>query len=209
MSENALFKLTYGLFILTTKYDKIDNGCIINTVQMITENPTRITIAINKNNYTTQLIAKSKIFNISILTKDVPFAIIKHFGFQSGKDVNKFEELSKVEKDNIIASANNGVLYINKYTNAYIEAKVIDEKDYDSHVLITAEVTNSQVLSNTESVTYEYYLQNIKEKASIPNNIKGYECRICGYIYQGEVLPPDFECPICGHGPSDFEPIKN
>lgn len=203
IEPNAMFKLSYGLFVLTAKQDGKDNGCIINTVTQITDSPKRISIAVNKANLTHDMIKNTGEFNVSVLTEKVPFDEIKHFGFQSGKNVNKFENYEAAER------TENEVLYVGKYSNAVISGKVINTIDCGTHTVFIADVTEAKVLSNDKSVTYEYYFANIKPKpAAVSTAKKGFICKICGYIYEGETLPPDFICPICKHGAEDFEPIK-
>lgn len=199
---NAIHKLTYGLFILTAKDGNKDNGCIINTVTQVTSEPNRISIAVNKSNYTHDIIAKTGEFNVSILTENSKFETYKHWGFQSGKDVDKLEAIS-------FKRAENGITYITNETNAYISAKVISSIDLGTHTLFIADVTASEVLSDDQSVTYDYYHKNIKSKPEKSDDIKkGFICTICGYIYEGDTLPDDFVCPLCKHPASDFEPIK-
>lgn len=199
---NAIHKLTYGLFILTAKDGNKDNGCIINTVTQVTSEPSRISIAVNKSNYTHDIIAKTGEFNVSILTENSKFETYKHWGFQSGKDVDKLEAIS-------FKRAENGITYITNETNAYISAKVISSIDLGTHTLFIADVTASEVLSDDQSVTYDYYHKSIKSKPEKSDDIKkGFICTICGYIYEGDTLPDDFVCPLCKHPASDFEPIQ-
>lgn len=193
----ALFNIPYGLYVLTAKNEK-DNGCIINTLQQVTSSPTRISITVNKDNYTTKMIEKTKVFNVSILDKTVTFDLIKNFGFASGKEVNKFENFKDYEL------AKNGVAYITQHTNSYLSAKVVSQTDVGTHITFVADVTEDVVLSQTESVTYDYYLKNIKPKPEEKTK-NSYVCSICGYVYEGEELPKDFICPICKHGVEVFE----
>lgn len=203
IEPNAMFKLSYGLFVLTAKQDGKDNGCIINTVTQITDSPKRISIAVNKSNLTHDMIKNTGAFNVSVLTEKVAFDEIKHFGFQSGKNVNKFKDYEAA------GCTENGILYVGKYSNAVISAKVINTIDCGTHTVFIADVTEAKVLSNDKSVTYEYYFANIKPKPTpVKKDKKGFICKICGYIYEGETLPPDFICPICKHGAEDFEPLK-
>lgn len=200
VETDAMFKLTYGLFVLTARQGNKDNGCIINTVTQITSSPLRFTIAVNKANYTHDMIMNTKAFNISVLTCDVPFQIFERFGFHSGRDTDKFAE----DKD--LKQTENGISYIEKYSNAVISGKVIETIDYGTHTVFVAEVTQAMVLSNVLSVTYQYYMDHIKPKPQpIKENKKGFVCKICGYVYEGEELPDDFICPICKHGAEDFE----
>lgn len=194
---NALFNIPYGLYVLTAKDEK-DNGCIINTLQQITSSPTQISITINKDNYTTKMIQKTSVFNVSILDKTVSFDLIKNFGFSSGKDTNKFENFKSYK------TAKNGVLYITQSTNSYLSAKVVSQIDVGTHITFVAEVTEAVVLKETESVTYDYYLKNIKPKPDEKTK-NSYVCSICGYVYEGDELPKHFICPLCKHGSEVFE----
>lgn len=199
-NQAAMFQLSYGLFVLSAKDGQKDNGCIVNTVQQVTTSPNRILVAVNKGNYTHDMIMKTGEFNASILSEDADFDIFKHFGFQSGRDVNKMEGLEDFDR------AENGIIYLTKGANAYISAKVVQTTDLGSHTLFLADVTDGDVLNNVPSVTYAYYHKNIKPQ---PQETKktGWRCKICGYIYEGEELPADFICPICKHGAEDFEKI--
>ena len=198
----AMFKLSYGLFVLTARDGDKDNGCIINTTVQITETPMRVTIAVNKSNYTHDMVLKTGEFNISVLSQDAPFRVFQHFGFQSGKDVNKFEGCTTEER------TKNGIAFVPKFTNGVISGRVTEFYDYGTHTLFIADVTQAFVLSNEPSVTYQYYFDNIKPKPQPrKEKKKGYVCRICGYEYEGETLPDDFICPLCKHGANDFEPL--
>ena len=199
MDTKALFKIGYGLYVLTANDEK-DNGCIINTVMQVTSNPLQIAIAVNKRNYTTAMIQKTRKFNISVLSEKADFNIYKHFGYQSGKDVNKFENFSDTKR------SPNGVLYITSGTNAYMSAYVQQEIDLGTHFLFIGQLVASENLSDDKSATYEYYQNNVKPKTET-NNKKGWRCKICGYIYEGEELPADYICPICKHGAVDFEKL--
>lgn len=199
MDTKALSKIGYGLYVLTANDEK-DNGCIINTVMQVTSNPLQIAIAVNKRNYTTAMIQKTRKFNISVLSEKADFNIYKHFGYQSGKDVNKFENFSDTKR------SPNGVLYITSGTNAYMSAYVQQEIDLGTHFLFIGQLVASENLSDDKSATYEYYQNNVKPKTET-NNKKGWRCKICGYIYEGEELPADYICPICKHGAADFEKL--
>lgn len=199
MNEKAMFKIGYGLYVLTGKAQK-DNGCIVNTVMQITDNPKRIVAAVNKRNETCKMIEETKEFNVSILTTEASFALFQRFGFQSGREVDKFADYQGMKR------AENGIYYITETTNAYLSAKVTDMIDCDSHIMFLAEVVDGVILGDKDTVTYDYYQKNIKPKPQ-ETKIKGYRCRICGYIYEGEELPEDFVCPICKHGAADFEKI--
>jgi len=202
IDPGAMHKLSYGLFVLTAKEGEKDNGCIINTTIQITAAPLRISIAVIKENYTHDMIIKTGEFNVSTLSTSAPFSVFEHFGFHSGRDIDKFADCTT---DNRTA---NGIRYIPKYTNSVISGKVIDTYGYDTHTLFVADVTESFVLSNEPSATYQYYFDHIKPKPQpLEEKKKGFICKICGYIYEGETLPEDFICPICKHGAIDFEPI--
>ena len=202
VDKNALFKLSYGLYILTARDGEKDNGCIINTVTQLTDTPSRFMIAVNKQNYTHDMILKTGKFNISVLTQEVPFQVFRHFGFQSGRDVDKFADAPEC-----VRSAN-GVYYVPKYANAFISGTVIETHDYGTHTMFVADVTQAQILSEVPSVTYTYYFDHIKPKpAPVDEKKKGFVCKICGYVYEGDELPEDFICPLCKHGAADFEPL--
>lgn len=202
LSPEAFFKLSYGLFVLTAK-DERDNGCLINTAQLLTDSPKRITVSVNKANLTRDIIEKTGTFNLSILTESVPFETIKAFGFVSGRDSDKFAGR------NDTARSENGLIYITENTNAVISGKVIESIDCGTHTLFIAEVTEAKLISDENSVTYEFYQTHIKPQ---PNNLeekkKGYICKVCGYVYEGDTLPADFICPLCKHGVEDFEKIQ-
>lgn len=201
IDPNAMFKLSYGLFVLTANDGSKDNGCIINTVMQVTDVKKRITIAVNKANYTHDIIKKTGEFNISVLTTDAPFKLFQQFGFQSGRDVDKFAQ------GGAEARTANGLRYVPEYSNAVISGKVTEAYEYDTHTLFVADVTEAAVLSNVPSVTYQYYFDHIKPKPQPTTEKKGYVCKICGYIYEGETLPDDFICPLCKHGAADFEKL--
>lgn len=188
--------------MLTARDGGKDNGCIINTVTQVTDTPKRITMAVNKQNLTHNMIMKTGVFNVSVLSEDVPFEVFQHFGFQSGRDVDKFAGYADC------ARSENGVLYLSKNTNAFLSAAVIEAKDYGTHTLFVADVTQAQTLSEVPSVTYAYYFEHIKPKpAPVEEKKKGFVCKICGYVYEGDELPADFICPLCKHGAEDFEPL--
>lgn len=202
MNNNAMYALTYGLFVLTTKLGDRCQGCIINTAMQVTTSPNRITITVNKANLTHDVLMYTKEFNISVLSEDADFEVFRHFGFQSGRDTDKLASWS--EKKN----APNGMPYITKGANAYISGKVIDTIDLGTHTMFIADVTDCGVLSDAPSATYAYYHANIKPKPQPKQEEEsGYRCRICGYIHKGDELPEDIICPICKHGAADFEKI--
>ena len=200
IEPNAMFKLSYGLFVLTAGGEK-DNGCIITTVTQITDSPKRISIAVNKANYTHDLILKSGTFNVSILDTNADFALFTRFGFQSGRDADKFSGLDS------IARSENGLIYLTKMCNAFLSGKVIQTLDYGTHTVFIADVTEAKLLENTPSMTYAYYFEHVKPQ---PNNLTtphGWVCKICGYVYEGDELPADYICPLCKHGAEDFERV--
>ena len=203
VDDKAFNKISYGLYVLTTKWGTFDNGCIINTVTQVTAQPGRISIAVNKNNLSNQIIKETGIFNVSVLTEDATFDIFKKFGFVSGREQDKF---TAEEKNDRTA---NGLTYYKKATNAVISAKVVDTLEYETHTVFVAEVTEAKVLSDVRSVTYQYYFDHIKPKpGNYEEKKKGWVCKICGYVYEGNELPEDYECPLCKHGPADFERIE-
>jgi flavin reductase (DIM6/NTAB) family NADH-FMN oxidoreductase RutF len=204
LDASAMFKLSYGLFLLSAKEKGKDNGCIINTVTQLTSNPQQVAIAVNKANLTHDMVKNSGLFNVSVLTERVPFEVFKQFGFQSGRDTDKFEGVHSV------ARSENGLLYLTEYTNAYLSCRVVSAIDCGTHTLFIAQVTAGAVLSSDPSVTYAYYFAHIKPspKPAKEQEKKGYVCKICGYVYEGETLPDDFVCPLCKHGAEDFEKIE-
>ena len=205
MDMKAMYKLSYGLFVLTAKRGEKDNGCITNTAIQVTSEPNRISIAVNKANYTHDMVLETGKFNVSIISEKADFDLFKHFGFQSGRDVDKFADFTDC------ARAENGIFYITKGTNAVISAEVEQCIDLGSHTLFIAKVTDLMVLDAASSATYEYYQNNIKPKpqavGTTPTGQTIWRCRICGYEYVGEELPEEFICPLCKHPASDFEKV--
>ena len=201
MSKEAMDKLTYGLFVLTAKEGEKDNGCIVNTFIQVTINPNCIAAVVDKKNYTHDMIMRTKEFNVSVLTEKSKFDTYKHWGFQSGADVDKTEQIT-------FKRSKNGLIYLTEETNAFISAKVISSTDLGTHTLFLADVTDAEVLSSDESVTYSYYRKNIKTQPKADGAKKGFVCTVCGYIYEGDTLPEDFICPWCNHPAEDFEPLE-
>lgn len=200
VDNSAMFTLSYGLFVLTAREGEKDNGCIINTAMQVTDNPKRIMICVNKQNYTHDMIVRTGLFNVSVLTEEAPFQVFQKFGFQSGANTDKFAGCTCNSR------TENGLRYVPKHTNAVISGKVISTADYGTHTLFVAEVTEAKKLSNVPSVTYQYYFDHIKPKPQISAQKKtGWVCKICGYVYEGEELPEDYVCPLCKHGAEDFE----
>ena len=201
IEKEAMYKLTYGLFVLTTKDGDKDNGCIVNTVSMITDNPKRITVYVNKSNYTDELIRKTGVFNACVLTEKTPFSIFEKFGFVSGRDKDKISQ-------NEYPRTENGLVYLNEYSNAVISAKVVGVHDYGTHTLFVGEVTEAVKLSDDKSVTYEYYQSNVKPRPNAaPSDKEKWVCKVCGYEHEGP-LPEDFVCPWCNHPAEDFERVS-
>jgi flavin reductase (DIM6/NTAB) family NADH-FMN oxidoreductase RutF/rubredoxin len=199
MDNKAMYRLTYGLFVLTAKEGEKDNGCIVNTVIQVTTEPNCIAVAVNKKNYTHDMIQRTGAFNVSVLTEKSSFETFKHWGFQSGANVDKTKEIT-------FSRAKNDIIYLTEETNAMLSARVVSTVDLGTHTLFLADVTDAQVLSDDPSVTYAYYQSNIKQAPKdVPK--KGYICTVCGYIYEGETLPEDFICPICKHPASDFKKL--
>ena len=198
-------KFSYGLFVLTAQADGKDNGCIINTAAQLTSTPNRINIAVNKANFTHDMILNTGVFNVSVLSQKASFDIFKRFGFSSGKDTDKFAGYEAHA-----SRSANGLLYVTEGTNAFMSAKVIDAYDYGTHTLFIAELTEAAVLNQDPSVTYAYYFDHIKPKPQpkIEEKKTGWVCKICGYVYEGDDLPADFICPLCKHGADDFERIE-
>ncbi len=198
---NPMNNLSYGLFVITTKNDVKHNGCITNTVMQVTTTPNVITLAVNKQNYTHDLILQSKIFNVSIISEKASFDLFKHFGFQSGRDVDKFKDYGDCKL------SSNGLYYITKGVNTVISAKVLETKDLGTHTLFIAEVIDSFIVDETPSATYAYYFANIKPKPQAKVTKTVWRCNICGYEEEVEELPDDFLCPLCKHPKSDFTKI--
>ena len=207
VDNNAMFKFSYGLFVLTAREGEKDNGCIINTAGQLTASPNRIQIAVNKGNYTHDMILHTGKFNVSVLDQDVPFKIFQQFGFVSGRDTDKFDGCQIAQR------TANGLYYLTSYSSAVISGKVVQTVDCGTHTLFIADVTEAEILSTVPSVTYQYYFDHIKPKpapaSSAPAAKKKttWVCKICGYVYEGEELPADFICPLCKHGAADFEKV--
>lgn len=206
LDPTALFTLSYGLYVLTAREDGRDCGCIVNTVTQLTENPTRIALSVNKQNFTNEVIQRTGVFNISVLTEAATMDLFRHFGFQSGRDVDKFAGRTD-------PTSENGLRYIGGPANALISGKVEQAIDCGTHMLYIALVTEARKLSDAPSMTYAYYFANVKPKPqpqpkpAEDKPRRGFVCRICGYFYEGDELPPDFICPLCKHGAADFEPV--
>ena len=206
MDKNVMFKISYGLFVLSTKNNEKQSGCIVNTVIQHTTEPNQISVTVNKSNYTLELIKKSGIFTVSVLDESAPFSVFEHFGFRSGRDCDKFADFTDKK------TGDNGVYYITKGANSYISARVTEMKDLGSHMLIIAAVTDGEILSDIPSMTYAYYFKNVKPKPKkVQSSGKVWVCKICGYVYDEsktgipfDELPDDFICPLCKHPKCDF-----
>ena len=203
IDNKAFFKISYGLFVLTSGDQNKKGGCIVNTVAQVTDSPKRVSVAVNKANYTCDLIAATGVFNASVIDENADFKLFQDFGFRSGRECDKF-----AGRDDIAYAANK-LPYLTKACNAFISAKVIEKVDVGTHIIFIGEVTEAKVLADAPSCTYDYYSKNIKPAPpKKEGGKKGFVCKICGYVYEGEKLPEDFVCPWCKHGASDFEPLK-
>ncbi len=201
MDTKALHRFSYGLFLLSVKNGDKDNACIINTGMQVTSTPLRISITVNKENLTTMMLSKTGVFNLSVLSESTPFSFFERFGLTSGLTADKFSSTLGFSR------TENGILYDSTYSGAVISAEVEQTVDLDTHIMFIARPTDMRVLTNDAPMTYAYYFAHVKPRPT-PTEKKGYVCKICGYVYEGETLPPDFICPTCKHGAEDFEPIK-
>ena len=195
----ALFKIGYGLYVVTSNDGKKDNGLIVNTVTQVTDTPNRVAVTINKQNYSHHVIKQTGIMNVNCLSTVAPFKVFETFGFQSGRTVDKFADCTPLRSDN-------GLVFLPRYINAFMSLKVEQYVDFGTHGMFICSITEARVISNAETMTYTYYQNNVKPKPQTEGK-KGFVCKICGYIYEGDVLPDDFICPLCKHGAADFEPI--
>ena len=197
---SALFNIGYGLYVVTSHDGKKDNGLIVNTVSQVTSTPNRLSVTINKENYSHHIIKQTGIMNINCLTVDAPFSVFEKFGFTSGRNTDKFAGCEPLRSDN-------GLIFLPRYINSFLSLKVEQYVDLDTHGMFICSVTEARVLSDRETMTYSYYHANVKPKPKTEGK-KGYVCKICGYVYEGEALPEDFICPLCKHGAQDFEEIQ-
>ena len=195
----ALFKIGYGLYVVTSNDGNRDNGLIVNTVTQLTDNPYRVAVNINKANYSHHVIKQTGIMNVNCLSTEAPFKVFETFGFQSGRTVDKFADCEPLRSDN-------GLVFLPRYINAFLSLKVEQYVDLGTHGMFICSVTEARVISDVETMTYTYYQKNVKPKPQTEGK-KGYVCKICGYIHEGDELPDDFICPLCKHGVADFEPI--
>lgn len=199
MDSKVLFKLGYGLYVVTAKTDK-DNGCILNTVMQVTDKPNRILVGVNKGNYTHDMILESRALNVSILSTVAPFSVYEHFGYQSGRNTDKFAGYGAA-----VRSAN-GLYYITEGTNGYLSGSVENVMDCGTHSVFLVDVEAGEVLDDAPSVTYQYYQDFVKPKPETKQK-KGFVCKVCGFVYEKEELPADYICPVCRHGAEAFEPL--
>ena len=199
MDPTAMFKLSYGLFVLSACEGGKDNGCIINTVTQVTTTPNRITIAVNRANHTHDMIKRTGVFNVSVLSEDAPFELFRHFGFQSGRTADKFQGIEELRSDN-------GLRFLPRHINSFMSLKVESCVDLGTHGMFICTVTEARVMEAKETMTYTYYQNHVKPQPETEGK-KGYVCKVCGWVYEGDTLPDDIVCPLCKHGAADFEPI--
>ena len=199
VANEALFRMSYGLYVLTARENGVDNGCVINTATQVTDKPKQIAIAVNKANLTHDQILHTGTFNLSVLDTSAPFGLIRRFGFQSGRDADKFEGMEE-------RRTANGLRCLPEHTNAVLSARVVEARDCGTHTLFIAALTEAQACPGEASMTYQYYLDHVKPRPQPMEEKKtGWVCKVCGYVYEGETLPADYVCPLCKHGPEDFE----
>lgn len=196
----ALFNIGYGLYVITSNDGKRDNGLIVNTVSQVTNAPNRIAVCINKQNYSHHVIRQTGVMNLNCLNTDAPFDVFRTFGFQSGRTVDKFKDCTPLRSDN-------GLVFLPRYINSFLSLKVEQYLDLDTHGMFLCSITESRVMNHVETMTYTYYQNHVKPKPETDGK-KGWVCKVCGYVYEGETLPADYICPLCKHGAADFEPVK-
>lgn len=196
----AMFSIGYGLYVVTSNDGKKDNGCIVNTVTQVTSSPNRVAVTINKENYTHHVVEQTGIMNVNCLSVEAPFSVFENFGFQSGRTADKLKDIEELRSDN-------GLRFLPQYINAFFSLKVVNYVDLGTHGMFICDVTESRVITKAETMTYTYYQNNVKPKPKTEGK-KGYVCKVCGYVYEGDELPEDFVCPLCKHGAADFEPIS-
>lgn len=207
MDQKVMYALSYGLFVLSARQGDKDNGCITNTAIQVTSEPNRIAIAVNKANYTHDMVKETGKFTLSVLSEEAKFDLFQRFGFQSGRDVDKLADFQEH-----IARDKSGMIYVTQGTNAWMSCQVVTTMDLGTHTLFVADVLEGGVLSPVPSATYAYYQSNIKPKPPVSGGESGgkkrWVCKVCGYVYEGEELPADYICPLCKHPASDFELLK-
>ena len=197
---SALFKIGYGLYVVTSNDGRKDNGLIVNAVLQVTNTPNRIAVTINKDNYSHHVIKQTGKMNVCCLSTDAPFSIFQQFGFQSGRNVDKF-------KSQEILRSDNGLVFLPKYINSFMSLNVEEYIDLGTHGMFICSVSEARVISDKPTMTYIYYFDNVKPKPQVESK-KGWVCKICGFVYEGEELPEDYVCPLCKHGASDFERLE-
>ncbi len=197
---SALFNIGYGLYVVTSNDGKKDNGLIVNTITQVTNTPNRVAVTINKENYSHHVIKQTGKMNVNCLSVDAPFSVFETFGFKSGRQTDKFAELKPLRSDN-------GLAFLPRYINSFMSLEVEQYIDLETHGMFICSITEARVISSTETMTYTYYQNNVKPKPETEGK-KGYVCKVCGYVYEGDELPDDFICPLCKHGAADFEPIS-
>jgi flavin reductase (DIM6/NTAB) family NADH-FMN oxidoreductase RutF len=200
IDPTALFNIGYGLYVVTCNDGNKDNGLIVNTVTQVTNTPNRVAVTVNKLNWSCNVIAKTGLLNITTLSQDAPFKLFEHFGFQSGADVDKFADFTQTQR------SSNGLLFLDKHANSYISCKVIQTIDLQTHLMFICDVTQCVKLSEAETMSYTYYQKHVKPAPETEK--KGFVCKVCGWVYEGDTLPEDIVCPLCKHGAADFEPLK-
>ncbi len=209
LNQDALFQINYGLFLVAANENGKDNACIVNTVMQVTQNPVRLLVSISNQNLTHDMVKRTGKLTVSVLTEKTPFSVYRHFGYQSGKQADKFAAFEDVTR------CANGCYRLNRNSSAYFYGTVCDSFVLDTHTMFLVEVAAAEVVSSETPVTYEYYQRHVKqsykpvtkEEKSNTEKTNSYVCRVCGYVYEGEYLPEDFICPICKHGAADFEKI--
>ena len=198
---DTLYKIGYGLYLVTSNDGSKDNGLIVNTVTQLTDSPNRVAVTINKANYSHHVIKQTGKMNVNILTTEAPFSIFEQFGFSTGRNKDKFEDISTLHSDN-------GLVFLPRYINGFLSLVVDDYVDLDTHGMFICSITEARTIDTKETMTYSYYHNKVKPKPDTDGK-KGFVCKICGYVYEGDTLPDDIVCPLCKHGAADFEPIVN
>ena len=195
----ALFNIGYGLYVVTSSDGSRDNGLIVNTVSQVTNTPNRVAVTINKENYSHHIIRQTGVMNVNCLDVSAPFEVFRTFGFQSGRTADKFAGMETLRSDN-------GLVFLPRYINSFLSLKVENYVDLGTHGMFICTVTEARVISDRETMSYTYYQNNVKPKPATEGK-KGFVCKVCGWIYEGDTLPDDIVCPLCKHGAADFEPI--
>ena len=199
MNPKALFNMTYGMFLLTTREEGKDYGCIINTAVQVARDPERIAISVQNNNKTCEVLKRTELFNLSALTTDAPFDLFRNFGFRTGRTEDKFAGVEELRSDN-------GLRFLPRHINSFMSLQVDSYVDLETHGMFICSVTEARVISDKETMSYTFYLNQVKPKPETAGK-KGHVCKICGWVYEGEELPADIICPLCKHGAADFEPV--